>query len=131
MTVDNVKTIEPYVGPVDQPPEPMEVQVRGKVETVDAEQRYFRTGAAVMSNAVEAVVVLGANPKRREGAIINNSTELVYLLDSSAGSTSEGYPLLPNGGGLGISHQAAVYAKCPTASAALQVSLNYAVEVAR
>lgn len=126
---DQVKTTEPFVGPVDQPSEPMDVKIVGTVRTADVEQRRFRTGASGMQDA-QVVQVLGADRKRRDGAVINNSTQLVYLLDDRSSTVSMGYPLLPNGGGLGISHQAAVYAVCPTATAADPVVINYALEIA-
>lgn len=128
MSVDQVKTTEPFVGPIDQPSEPMQVEVVGTVRTADVEQRRFRTGASGMQDA-QVVQVLGADRNRRDGAIINNSTDLVYLLDDRS-SGSMNYPLLPNGGGLGISHQGPVYAQCPTASSSNPIVINYALEIA-
>jgi hypothetical protein len=125
---DDVKTIEPFVGPVAQPDQPFDVKVRGTVSTRDDEERSFSTGSTTMSTAVESVPVLPRDPSRRAGVLSNPSTvDTVYVMGNRSDSAGNGFPLLP-GASLAINHQAPVYALCPTATAANQVTLYFAIE---
>jgi hypothetical protein len=130
MSDQPTKTIEPFVGPIADPDEPLDVKVKGTVDVRAAERRKFRTGTATLSTPNETVQVVGSEPKRRALTILNvSTTDTVYLLSQRSDSAGNGFPILP-GTALEMEHHADVYAICPTASAANQVTLAFASEIA-
>lgn len=129
---DVEKTVEPFVGRLELPDAPIDVKVVGTVKTVEHGDKTFVTGAATMSNGVESVPVLPKDPNRTSGTILNpavpvGSGQTVWILAGRAGSAGNGFPLMA-GAALDIEHQGEVFALCPTATSAAQVSIYYAVE---
>lgn len=132
MADDVEKTIEPFVGRLPEGDAPIEVRVLGTVKVREQGEASFVTGAATMSNGVEAVPVLPADKSRTAATILNPPTPVgsgltVWILSGRGGSIAGGFPLVA-GASLDLGHQAEVYALCPTAAAATQATVYYVVE---
>ncbi len=111
------KTIEPFVGPIENDSdEPLKVEITNNPTVKVSEKRSFTT-SQVFIQTTDPAAIVQANPNRHSLVILNTGTITVYLMNNRFGNPSTGFPLVA-GASITMEHQDAVFGLAPNATGA-------------